>query len=457
MGLFIVQEQEQEGLSVTQRGKNGGIGLLAGCLALALMLASCSGPQETAAPAPIPIAGTGIAAGAGATEYHGPPTDPSAVTTIEPTETISTSSPTVPSGVDMTEDEWQEYIKDDPENARPKEEDEEPVVDTIPSAPPPPKPTTTTAASTTKTTTTTATTSTSGVTATTGTTSSVGTTTTVSGTSDSSAASATTTASTTTTSQSPPDNGWFVKDGKTYYYLNGKPVTGYQTMGGIRYYFGTDGALSSKVGIDVSYAQGTIDWKKVKAAGVDFAFIRVGFRGWGAAGNMKLDAFFEKNIQAAAAVGIDCGVYFFTQAVNVAEAKAEAQFVLEAIRPYTLTYPVVIDTERIGNGEARADSLSKSVRTDVVNAFCDEIKANGYYPMIYADKGWLTYDLEAGRLKADVWLAQYHSTVTYTGAYKIWQYTSSHKLDGITANTVDMNVGLFDYADFIRQNGWNHL
>lgn len=435
--------------------KNWGISLLAGCLALAL--AGCSGPQEAKAPTPVPIAGTGVATGAGATEYHGVPTDPTtAAVTTDPTETVSTSAPTVPSGVDMTEEEWKDYIKDDPQNARPKEE-EAPVVDTIPSAAPPPKPTTTTASSTTTTTasSTTTTTATPGTTAT-DTPSSAG----ITSSSASSSVATTTSSSATTTTQAVPDNGWFVKDGKTYYYLNGKPVTGYQTMGGVRYYFDEAGVLSSKVGIDVSYAQGTINWQKVKASGVDFAFIRVGFRGWGTEGNMRLDAFFEKNIQAAAAAGIDCGVYFFTQAVSVEEAKAEAQFVLEAIRPYTLTYPIVIDTEWVTTppGDvARANGLSQSVRTDVVNAFCDEIKANGYYPMIYADKNWLTNRLDSGRLKADVWLAQYNSTVTYTGAYKIWQYTSSHKLDGITANTVDMNVGLFDYAAFIRQNGWNHL
>ena len=228
-------------------------------------------------------------------------------------------------------------------------------------------------------------------------------------------------------------------------------------MGGIRYYFDADGVLSSKVGIDVSTFQGTIDWNKVKAAGIDFALIRVGYRGYGTA-KLMMDVYFERNLQGATAAGIDCGVYFFTQAITEAEAREEAQYTLKAIQGYKVSYPVIIDTEYIttNDGVPRANGLSASVRTNVVNAFCDEVRKAGYYPMVYADKNWLTNHLESERLTADVWLAQYNSTVTYAGEYKIWQYTSAGRVNGIST-AVDMNVGLVDYAAYLRENGWNHL
>lgn len=424
---------------------------MAGVFAAALC--GCGTPQKTTAPEPIPIAGTGTAVDAGATEYKGTQTTtPSTTTGTSETETTQPTEPTKPDGVDMTEEEWEEYISEDPQAQRPQEP-EAPVEDTLPSVAPPPKPTTTTTQATTASTTTTVTsTGTSSGTTSSGTASQ-----TTGGETEptSSTSAATTTTTTAASTQAPPKDGWYVNDGKTYYYLNGKPVTGYQTMGGIRYYFDADGVLSSKVGIDVSTFQSTIDWNKVKAAGIDFALIRVGFRGYGTA-KLMLDVQFEKNIQGANAAGVDCGVYFFTQAITEEEAREEARYTLDAIKGYEVSYPVVIDTELVGDPSARANNLSASARTNIVNAFCDEVKKNGYYPMVYADKGWLTYNLEAARLTADVWLAQYNSTVTYTGEYKIWQYTSEGRVSGISTN-VDMNVGLFDYAAYLRENGWNNL
>ncbi len=435
---------------MVRRWKKGGTGLLA-CL-LAIALCSCGAPQKAQVPDPTPIVGTGTALDAEATEKQETQTTAPSTTTEtsgSQTETTTPPEPTKPDDVDMTEDEWEDYVKDDPQAQRPHEP-EAPPEDTLPSVAPPPKPTTTTATSTTTTTTTTTTESTTTTGGTTG-----GSTSSTSE-SSSSSGTTTTTATTTASTQAPPQDGWYVNDGKTYYYSGGKPVTGYQTMGGIRYYFDAEGALSSKVGIDVSYAQGTVDWKKVKAAGIDFAMIRVGFRGYGTA-KMVMDVQFDKNIQGATAAGIDCGVYFFTQAINQAEAREEAQFTLNAIKKYKVTYPIVIDTERVNASDARANNLSVSVRTNVINAFCDEVRKNGYYPMVYADKGWLTYNLDSSRLTADIWLAQYNDTVTYTGEYKIWQYTSLGQIDGITQNTVDMNVGLVDYAAYLRENGWNNL
>lgn len=122
-------------------------------------------------------------------------------------------------------------------------------------------------------------------------------------------------------------------------YQNSKPVTGYQTANGVTYYFNSSGVLSSKAGIDVSKFQGDIDWNKVKNDGVEFAIIRIGYRGYGSAGTIAKDPKFLQNIINATNVGIDCGLYFFTQATTKAEAEEEAAKVVEWIMRRNGTLP----------------------------------------------------------------------------------------------------------------------
>ena len=268
---------------------------------------------------------------------------------------------------------------------------------------------------------------------------------------DSSTATSDTAAS--TPDEPAPADGWYEKDGNTYFYVNGQPVTGWQTAGGFKYYFDGQGVLSSKVGIDVSVYQGNIDWNAVKAAGVEFAMIRVGYRGYGQAGNMKLDANFVKNLEGAQAAGIDCGVYFFSQAITRAEAVEEAKFVLEAIKGYDLTYPVAFDTEYYPLDEARTNQagLTDADRTDFAIDFCQTIRDAGYYPTIYASKSWLLDDMEIARLADwDIWLAHYTNQTDFQYPYQMWQYSQSGQVSGITENTVDLNVGLKDYAKVIE-------
>lgn len=275
----------------------------------------------------------------------------------------------------------------------------------------------------------------------------------------------------------PPKTGWYEYEGKKYLYQNGKPMTGYQRVSGLTYYFDADGVLSSKVGIDVSQWQGDIDWNKVKAAGVEYAIIRVGFRGYGSSGTMKRDEKFKQNLVNATSVGIDCGLYFFTQAKTKAEGEEEAEKVVEWIdelkkekegkeyvwpeedRQY-LSYPIYFDTElsTSPSGTGRADKLTKSERTQTVIGFCERMKKLGYYPGIYASTDWLKNRIDMTKLQAyDVWVAHYGvSKPGYTGKHQMWQYTSKGSIGGIKGN-VDCNVGLFDYAEFIRKNGWNKL
>lgn len=189
--------------------------------------------------------------------------------------------------------------------------------------------------------------------------------------------------------------------------------------------------------IDVSEFQSTINWDKVKAAGVKGAIVRCGFRG-AETGKLKQDAAFLDHIKGAAKAGLKVGIYMFTQAITADEAKAEADYAISQMKKagVTLSYPIAVDVESVKNG--RANGLSKAKRTEVVKAFCDRIKEKGCEPMIYASTSWLNNKLNMAKLPYKVWCAQYYEVCEYKGEYVMWQYTSSGKVNGVSGN-VDMN------------------
>lgn len=195
---------------------------------------------------------------------------------------------------------------------------------------------------------------------------------------------------------------------------------------------------NAKFGIDVSKWNKEIDWDKVKEAGVEYAIIRVGYRG-SSTGVLVEDPYFKKNIKGAAAADIPVGVYFFTQATDEVEAVEEASMVIELCKRYKLDYPVFIDTESAG-GNGRADSLDAEMRTLVCEAFCSTINNAGYRAGVYASRNWLNDNLFADKLKQNViWLAEYRETPIYQGYYQMWQYSSNGQIDGIEGR-VDMNL-----------------
>ncbi len=203
-------------------------------------------------------------------------------------------------------------------------------------------------------------------------------------------------------------------------------------------------------GIDVSKYQYNIDWPKVAADGVDYAIIRVGYRGYGASGGMGADPYFIKNIEGAILAGIDVGVYFFSQATTVEEAIEEAQYTLDKIAGYPITMPVVFDFEYASvngktGGRLYNAKLTKKEATAVCMAFCETIENAGYVPMVYANSVMLNNDVNASEIssKYKIWLANYTSMTSYKGTYDFWQYTSKGKVDGITGK-VDCN---FWYQD----------
>ncbi|MBR3307747.1 MAG: glycoside hydrolase family 25 protein [Lachnospiraceae bacterium] len=207
--------------------------------------------------------------------------------------------------------------------------------------------------------------------------------------------------------------------------------------GTIRYMEG--GSEVSVPCIDVSQFQGAIDWQQVADSGIEYAFIRCGFRGYGS-GALVEDECFRQNMEGASAAGIKLGVYFFSQAVNEAEAIEEADMVAELIKPYKISLPVAIDVEPITTGQARADALNRDERTKCVKAFLERIKAWGYKPMIYG--GLVTFfsmlDLDEV-YQYPVWYAFYNDYIYYPYEVACWQYTKGNHIPGI-ATDVDLNI-----------------
>ncbi len=213
------------------------------------------------------------------------------------------------------------------------------------------------------------------------------------------------------------------------------------TENGYKYYY-ENGQRKSAAGIDVSYAQKNINWTKVKAAGIDFAMIRLGYRGY-QTGLLNLDEFYHKNIQEATAAGIETGVYFFSQALTEKEAEEEAEFVIQNIQSFNITYPVVFDWEVITSGPARTDNLEGSMLTRCCIAFCKKIEEAGYKPMVYASLNLLRKQYDKYEIKEltgyDLWLAEYKEYPEFPYEFKMWQYTDNGFIDGIEYPT-DLNV-----------------
>ena len=191
--------------------------------------------------------------------------------------------------------------------------------------------------------------------------------------------------------------------------------------------------------IDISYVQKSINWKKVKAAGIKGAIIRCGYRGYGS-GKLMMDDMFMDHIKGAHAAGLKIGVYFFTEGITAKEGKEEAAYTLNLVKKagIPIDYPIAVDTEHINAKGVRANDLSKAKRTEVIKAFCEEIKRQGYEPMIYASLTWFYNKLDMSKLPYKIWCAQYYKECQYSGEYVMWQYSSTGKVDGISG-VVDMN------------------
>lgn len=192
-------------------------------------------------------------------------------------------------------------------------------------------------------------------------------------------------------------------------------------------------------GIDVSQWQGTINWDKVKADGIDFAIIRAGGRFF-VSGGLYFDDNFYQNIKAAQDAGIMVGVYYFSQAVTTAEAREEANWVLDYIEGYDLQLPIYMDYEMSSDPSGRINNLSKATRTANAKAFCSVIEAAGYETGVYSNLNFLNNSIDGAQLSGlyNMWAAQYNYRCQYASDYIMWQYSSDGSVDGISGRT-DMN------------------
>lgn len=200
----------------------------------------------------------------------------------------------------------------------------------------------------------------------------------------------------------------------------------------------------SWLGIDVSRYQGDVDWEQVKEAGVEFAMIRVGFRGYGESGKLVEDVKAKQNYENATKAGIKVGVYFFAQAISVEEAREEAEYVLELIDGWQLQMPVAYDWECLAADYRTVDTDPQTV-TDCAREFCRVIAQAGYDTMIYfnpsqsRDMMYLEELVDYG-----FWLAMYSDQMTYEYKVDMWQYSKEGKVPGIEGN-VDINL-YFPYS-----------
>lgn len=206
-----------------------------------------------------------------------------------------------------------------------------------------------------------------------------------------------------------------------------------------------DGKKVSYLGVDISRYQKDIDFELLKADGIEFIMIRVGARGY-KTGELQLDEYFLENIKGATEVGIDVGVYFYSQAINSQEALEEATMVLDNIKEYKVTYPIAFDMEFVDNDTCRVETLTNDERTAIAATFLNHVKAAGYTPMLYGNPEWLVKRIDMSKFKeSDIWLAEEADLPKFPYRYEMWQYTKQGQVQGINGY-VDLNISFVDYS-----------
>ena len=209
-----------------------------------------------------------------------------------------------------------------------------------------------------------------------------------------------------------------------------------------------NGKKISYVGVDISKHNGTVNFRSMKAAGIDYVMIRLGARGY-STGQLSLDDNFVENIEDAIDAGLDIGVYFYSQAVTLEEATQEANFVVQNLAPYKehINYPVAFDMESVPNDKARIDGLSREDKTSISAAFLSGMQAAGYIPMLYGNKEWLIKNIDLAQLQNyDVWLSESEDIPDYPYQYTMWQYTTTGVLNGVTGDA-NLNICFVSYSD----------
>ena len=200
----------------------------------------------------------------------------------------------------------------------------------------------------------------------------------------------------------------------------------------------TCAAGPTRRGIDVSEHQGKIDWEQVRAAGFDFAFVRIGYRGY-SVGQIFPDDLARQNLAGAKAAGLQVGAYFYAQAISTEEAAEEAQWCLDFLQGEALDLPLVYDWEYV-SPSARTGGMDRATLTQCVQTFCEAVSQAGYQPMIYFNNHVSRDLLDLKALgQYPFWLAQYKDQMDYPWRVDFWQYTESGTVPGIKGN-VDIDL-----------------
>lgn len=236
--------------------------------------------------------------------------------------------------------------------------------------------------------------------------------------------------------------------------MNSYDTNNFRIDNGFMAYFDGEGNKLSHLGVDLSYHNDKVNWQELKAAGCEFVMLRCGYRGYTEGGLME-DEKFVQYAKAANEVGINLGVYFFTQSVTVEEAVEEAEYVLELIDKagVNLQYPVAYDTENVNEDGARTNQveISDELRSEMCIAFCEKIRSAGYYPIIYASENWMRRNMNLKMLTDyEFWAPQYLDENDFLFDFSIWQYSEEGNIPGVEGN-VDLNISMVDYASFVPQ------
>lgn len=238
--------------------------------------------------------------------------------------------------------------------------------------------------------------------------------------------------------------GWQTINNNIYYILSdGSKAAGLKNIDGKTYYFDCNGVKASSLGVDVSFYNGTINWPAVKNAGIDFAIIRIGGRGWGT-GALYDDSCFYNYLKGAKSAGLKVGVYFYSAATNRVEAVQEASIAIERLNGVSLDLPIYIDMELSGDyPNGRTDNLSVAERVEIIQAFCETIKNSNYKSGVYTGEYFLSNYLNYQYISQyNIWMASYtdnNDLPKFNNRYDVWQFTDRGRINGINGNA-DLNV-----------------
>jgi len=212
------------------------------------------------------------------------------------------------------------------------------------------------------------------------------------------------------------------------------------TADGMFLYYKETEAVTAENGIDLSSYSGDADWDKVKAAGVSFAMVRLGGRGYGSEGALYADDRAAEYMQGAQAAGIKTGGYFFSQATTPEEAREEAAYCKQLLGELTPDYPIAYDWEFIKDDEARTAGMTVAQTTACARAFFDEIKSYGWTPMLYAGEAEMTAKYDMAQLgDCEIWYTEYAAAPVFPYTINMWQYANTGVIDGIEGN-VDLDI-----------------